>query len=187
MSKGSQIKRVHANQFNLCEVTEQAKISYSDRNQNIGYIQRSGVRRLITKGYEEAWWKDENVLCLIAVFVTQLYAFIKIHKILWIQACFLYVHFIMYKLYLKNLEKNIQKVQIDQRIKAQSNILLKKWNLSKPFQMFPVLWTALMFYNLYKPWFAIHFAIQNAFLPVTKLVGWKFYYRNGIRLFTYLS
>ena len=107
MSKGSQIKRVHANRFNLCEVTEQAKISYSDRIQNIGYIQRSGVGRLITKGYEEAWWKDGNVLCLIAVLVTQLYAFIRTHKM----AHFLYVRFIMYKLYLKNLEKNIQKVQ----------------------------------------------------------------------------
>lgn len=75
--------------------------------------------RLITEGYEEAWWKDVNVPCLIAVLVTQLYAFIKTHKM----AHFLYVRFIMYKLYLKNLEKNIQKVQIDQRIKAQSNIL----------------------------------------------------------------
>ena len=78
--------------------------------------------RLITKGYEEAWWKDGNVLCLIAVLVTQLYAFIRTHKM----AHFLYVRFIMYKLYLKKLTENIQKVQIDQRIKTQSNILLKK-------------------------------------------------------------
>ena len=57
--------------------------------------------RLITKGYEEAWWKDVNVPCLIAGLVTQLYAFIKTHKM----AHFLYARFIMYKLYLKNLEK----------------------------------------------------------------------------------
>ena len=105
MSKGSQIKRVHTNRFNLCEVTEQAKLSYSDRIQNIGYIQRSEVGRLITKGYEEAWWKDGNVLCLIAVLVTQLYAFIRTHKM----AHFLYVRFIMYKLYLKKLTEKYTK------------------------------------------------------------------------------
>lgn len=63
----------------------------------------------------------EMCCVLIAVFVTQLYAFIRTHKM----AHFLYVYFIMYKLYLKSVKKNIQKVQIVQGINAQSNIFYK--------------------------------------------------------------
>lgn len=51
-------KKKLAEWFHSCEIQEQAKFIYVDRNHN------SGRCRIGRKGQEGTFWTDENILCL---------------------------------------------------------------------------------------------------------------------------